>query len=120
MPKSKYFFWFEQVEDPNATAQTLAAEKLKQAEASSGINPAQTKVETIPEESDEEEVSPDGIEQKDIELVMTQANVSKTKAIKALKNNDNDIVNAIMVSENNLFYNMDLIYLFSLLQELTM
>jgi len=84
------------VEDPNATAQTLAAEKLKQAEASSGINQAQTKVETIPEESDEEEVSPDGIEQKDIELVMTQANVSKTKAIKALKNNDNDIVNAIM------------------------
>ncbi|CAD5113564.1 DgyrCDS2729 [Dimorphilus gyrociliatus] len=84
------------VEDPNATAQTLAAEKLKQAEVSTGINPAQTKVETIPEESDEEEVSPEGIEQKDIELVMTQANVSKTKAIKALKNNDNDIVNAIM------------------------
>merc|ERR1711993_188649 len=31
-----------------------------------------------------------------IELVMSQANVSRSKAIKALKNNTNDIVNAIM------------------------
>lgn len=33
---------------------------------------------------------------QDIELVMSQANVSRTKAVKALKNNANDIVNAIM------------------------
>ena len=31
-----------------------------------------------------------------MELVMSQANVSKAKAVKALKNNANDIVNAIM------------------------
>lgn len=31
-----------------------------------------------------------------MELVMSQANVSRAKAIKALKNNANDIVNAIM------------------------
>lgn len=36
------------------------------------------------------------VEEKDIDLVMTQANVSRAKAIKALKNNKNDIVNAIM------------------------
>lgn len=30
---------------------------------------------------------------------MCQANVSRGKAIKALKNNQNDIVNAIMVSD---------------------
>lgn len=35
---------------------------------------------------------------KDIELVMSQANVSRAKAVRALKNNSNDIVNAIMVS----------------------
>ena len=29
---------------------------------------------------------------------MSQANVSRVKAVKALKNNSNDIVNAIMVS----------------------
>lgn len=40
-----------------------------------------------------------GCEHKDIELVMSQANVSRNKAVKALKNNDNDIVNAIMVSD---------------------
>lgn len=38
-----------------------------------------------------------GLEQRDIELVMAQANVSRAKAIRALKHNKNDIVNAIMV-----------------------
>ena len=37
------------------------------------------------------------MEDKDIELVMQQANVSRAKAVRALKNNSNDIVNAIMV-----------------------
>jgi nascent polypeptide-associated complex subunit alpha len=48
------------------------------------------------EEDDGEEVDDSGLEQKDIELVMAQANVSKKKAVKALKENDNDIVNSIM------------------------
>ena len=51
----------------------------------------------IAEESDDEEVDETGIEEKDIELVMSQANASRARAVKALKNNDNDIVNAIMV-----------------------
>lgn len=42
-----------------------------------------------------------GVEVKDIELVMSQANVSRAKAVRALKNNNNDIVNAIMVSLDN-------------------
>ena len=44
-----------------------------------------------------QELDETGIETKDIELVMSQANVSRSKAVKALKNNSNDIVNAIMV-----------------------
>lgn len=48
------------------------------------------------EEEDDEEVDATGLEDKDIELVMTQANVSRNKAVKALKENDNDIVNSIM------------------------
>ena len=44
------------------------------------------------------QVDESGVEDKDIELVMQQANVSRAKAVKALKNNSNDIVNAIMVS----------------------
>ena len=51
----------------------------------------------IPEEEDEDgELDEGGVEAKDIELVMSQANVSRSKAVKALKNNGNDIVNAIM------------------------
>ena len=52
----------------------------------------------IPEDDEDEEVDEEGVEDKDIELVMSQANVSRSKAVKALKNNSNDIVNAIMVS----------------------
>lgn len=51
----------------------------------------------IAEESEEEEVDDTGVEDKDVDLVMTQANVSRAKAVRALKNNQNDIVNAIMV-----------------------
>jgi len=47
-------------------------------------------------EEDETALDMEGVEEKDVELVMQQANVSKGKAVKALKNNDNDIVNAIM------------------------
>jgi len=45
---------------------------------------------------EEGEVDESGVEKKDIELVMQQANVSRAKAVKALKNSNNDIVNAIM------------------------
>ncbi|EMS58928.1 hypothetical protein TRIUR3_19766 [Triticum urartu] len=37
-----------------------------------------------------------GIEARDIDLVMTQASVSRAKAVKALKAHDGDIVSAIM------------------------
>ena len=56
----------------------------------------------IPEDDKDEEVEEEGVEDKDIELVMSQANVAKSKAVEALKNNSNDIVNAIMVSTYSL------------------
>ncbi len=43
------------------------------------------------------QVDETGVEGKDIELVMSQANESRSKAVKALRNNNNDIVYAIMV-----------------------
>ena len=46
--------------------------------------------------NDDEDVDDSGVEQNDIDLVMSQANVSRSKAVKALKDNENDIVNAIM------------------------
>jgi nascent polypeptide-associated complex subunit alpha len=36
------------------------------------------------------------VDAKDIELVMTQAGVSRAKAVTALKSSNNDIVSAIM------------------------
>ena len=52
----------------------------------------------IAEEDEDDEMDAEGVEEKDIELVISQANVTRGKAIKALKNNGCDIVNAIMVS----------------------
>ena len=85
------------IEDLSQQAQVAAAEKFKD------VNPAgdgasgnaTTSVAPIQEESDEE-VDETGVEEKDVELVMSQANVSRSRAVKALKNNQNDIVNAIM------------------------
>lgn len=86
--------------------QLAAAEKFK---APDGTSPAgfdgvpgtgasiAPGVSKINEESeDEEEADATGVEAKDIELVIQQAQVSRSKAIRALRNNNNDIVNAIM------------------------
>ncbi|MCI47018.1 nascent polypeptide-associated complex subunit alpha-like protein 2-like, partial [Trifolium medium] len=43
-----------------------------------------------------EEVDETGVESHDIDLVMTQAGVSKKKAVKSLKTHNGDIVVAIM------------------------
>jgi len=86
------------IEDLSQQAQMAAAEKFKAPEmpTASEINPASTMTSTIQEEDTDEEVDASGVEEKDIELVMSQANVSRAKAIKALKKTENDIVNAIM------------------------
>jgi len=43
------------------------------------------------------QVDETGISAQDIELVMSQAGVSRSHAVRALRDNDNDIVNALMV-----------------------
>merc|ERR1719329_2014340 len=45
---------------------------------------------------EEEEVDETGLEAKDIELVISQAGCTRAKAVKALKENDGDLVNSIM------------------------
>jgi len=83
------------IEDLSAQAQMQAAEQFKPQPEASITNEAKD-VATVDEDSDEDEVDESGVEAKDIELVMAQATVSRAKAVKALKNNANDIVNAIM------------------------
>jgi hypothetical protein len=63
------------------------------------------KVDSAPAGIEEDgEVDESGVESKDIELVMSQAGCSRAKAVAALKKNDNDIVNAIMVRWGFFYY----------------
>ena len=85
------------IEDLSQQAQMAAAEKFNKADGRLGADAAAAgPAPIIEEDEDDEDVDTSGVEDKDIELVMSQANVSRGKAVKALKNNANDIVNAIM------------------------
>ncbi|XP_053743608.1 NAC-alpha domain-containing protein 1 [Synchiropus splendidus] len=86
------------IEDLSQQAHKAAAEKFKMPGTSSSLAPTVPPSLAIKEEAEEEEgqVDDGGLEQRDIELVMAQANVSRAKAVRALKHNKNDIVNAIM------------------------
>jgi len=95
---SYIIFGEAKIEDLSQQAQFAAAEKFKQKSAAAA-QVAATKapvVSAIPEEDEGEDVDDTQCEEKDIELVMQQANVTRPRAAKALINNDNDIVNAIM------------------------
>lgn len=70
-------------DSPLNAAGSLGAFPLGNSVAESGIEDSEPQDET-------------GLDPKDIETVMKQASVSRNKAVKALKESDNDIVNAIM------------------------
>ncbi|KAK4483577.1 hypothetical protein RD792_010776, partial [Penstemon davidsonii] len=80
------------IEDLSSQLQTQAAEQFKAPDLSNVIS----RPEPSAMAQDDEEVDEEGVEPKDIELVMTQAGVSRSKAVKALKASDGDIVSAIM------------------------
>lgn len=92
------------VEDPGFQAQMAAAQRMvQQATAQAAQNQGKeaatssAPVASTTEENDEEdEESSEGLNESDIKIVMDQANVSRSKAIKALKEHDNDVVNTIM------------------------
>jgi len=84
------------IEDLSSQLQTQAAEQFKAPDLSHVIS----KPETSAIAQDDEDVDETGVEPKDIELVMTQAGVSRSKAVKALKAADGDIVSAIMELTN--------------------
>lgn len=82
------------IEDLSSQLQSQAAEQFKVPEVAnveSKAEPASTA-----EAEEEGDVDETGVEPKDIELVMTQAGVSRAKAVHALKTTNGDIVSAIM------------------------
>jgi nascent polypeptide-associated complex subunit alpha len=87
-------------EDPSGAQQAAAAKQFQQQAADS------TAASLVPAEpaaapaaavaADEEELDETGVDPKDVELVISQAGCSRAKAVKALKENDGDLVNSIM------------------------
>lgn len=76
-------------DDSNAATQAAAAKQFQAMQQAAAAAPATPQVV-------EEAVDETGLEAKDIDLVMNQAGCSRAAAVKALKENDGDLVNSIM------------------------
>ncbi|CAL9045496.1 unnamed protein product [Musa banksii] len=83
------------IEDLSSQLQTQAAQQFRIPDLSNKMAKVDVSSSATTGE-EEEEVDESGLEPRDIDLVMTQAGVSRAKAVKALKTNNGDIVSAIM------------------------
>merc|ERR550537_994457 len=84
------------IEDLSAQAQASAAQQFTGGGDTGAAALDATPTPKVEEEDDDDEADETGIEPKDIELVMSQVQCSRGKAVAALKANNNDIVEAIM------------------------
>merc|ERR1711998_29205 len=94
-PATYIVFGKAEIEDLSAQATSAAVEQFKAPGAGLEVPEDVPKLETVEGDDDGDEDAGD-LDENDIELVVKQAGVTKAKAIKALKQNDNDVVNAIM------------------------
>ncbi|KAF7830809.1 nascent polypeptide-associated complex subunit alpha-like protein 2 [Senna tora] len=101
-PNSETYVIFGEakIEDLSSQLQTQAAQQFRMPDMGSVMAKPDAAASaaaagTQPDE-EEEEVDETGVEPRDIDLVMTQAGVSRSKAVKALKTHNGDIVGAIM------------------------
>ncbi|CAD5190108.1 unnamed protein product [Musa acuminata subsp. malaccensis] len=96
-PNSETYVIFGEakIEDLSSQLQSQAAQQFRMPDLSNAMAKPDESAAAVVDE-DEEDVDETGVEPRDIELVMTQAGVSKGKAVKALKAHDGDIVGAIM------------------------
>merc|ERR1712007_245549 len=78
------------IEDLSAQAQASAAQQFTVPESGAEKQP------TIEDDDEDDDINEEGIESKDIELVMSQVQCSRRRAVSALKTHNNDIVEAIM------------------------
>ncbi|XP_038996266.1 nascent polypeptide-associated complex subunit alpha-like protein 2 [Hibiscus syriacus] len=99
-PNSETYFIFGEakIEDLSSQLQTQAAQQFRMPDMGSLTAKPDTSAAAAgaPADKEEEEVDETGVEPRDIDLVMTQAGVSRTKAVEALKSSNGDIVSAIM------------------------
>merc|ERR1712072_1324284 len=87
-PQTFIVFGKAEIEDLSQQATNAAVEQFKA--------PSAGDVAKATEQVEEGDENAGDLDENDIELVVKQAGVSRSKAIKALKTNDNDVVNAIM------------------------
>ena len=93
-PTTNTFVMFgeTQLDESSQQQQAKAAANVTSAVTAEAAAPAAAAA----DEDDGVEEDAGDIADKEIDIVMTQANVSRNKAIRALKNNKGDIVNSIM------------------------
>lgn len=84
------------IEDLSSQLQAQAAQQFRMQDLSKVMAKQDAAAAAAAPADEEEEVDEAGIEPRDIDLVMTQASVTRAKAVKALKAHDGDIVSAIM------------------------
>ncbi|CAH8359882.1 unnamed protein product [Eruca vesicaria subsp. sativa] len=86
------------IEDLSSQLQSQAAEQFKAPDLSNVVSQGESSSSAAAAvvQDDDEEIDEDGVDSKDVELVMTQAGVTRPRAVKALKAADGDIVSAIM------------------------
>merc|ERR1711908_246670 len=94
-PATYIVFGKAEIEDLSAQATSAAVEQFKAPGAGLDVENDAPKAESVEGDDGGDEDAGD-LDENDIELVVKQAGVTKAKAIKALKQNDNDVVNAIM------------------------
>merc|ERR1711977_135128 len=95
-PATYVVFGKAEIEDLSAQATSAAVEQFKAPGAGLDMGGDDApKIEAGGDDDDGDEDAGD-IEEQDIKLVVNQAGVSRAKAIKALKEHDKDVVNAIM------------------------
>ncbi|OWM75506.1 hypothetical protein CDL15_Pgr021670 [Punica granatum] len=103
-PHSETYIIFGEakIEDLSTQLQAQAAQQFRVPDMGSVVSKPEdaAAAAAAPAEEEEEEIDETGVEPHDVELVMTQATVSRSKAVKALKSNNGDIVSAIMELTN--------------------
>merc|ERR1712205_5765 len=95
-PATYVVFGKAEIEDLSAQATSAAVEQFKAPGAGLDVGGDDAPKNDIADADDDGDEDPGDLDENDIELVVKQAGVTKAKAIKALKQNDNDVVNAIM------------------------
>ena len=99
-PNSETYIIFGEakIEDLSSQLQAQAAQQFRVPDISSVMTKPELSASAASDQvdEDEEEVDETGVEPRDIDLIMTQAGVTRTKAVKALKTHSGDIVSAIM------------------------